>query len=135
MPQKKKEKNLLPGGYIFLSCYPSSELVRIIYSVPEVISFLNHKKNSEILPEPLSSQASNDLLNLFHNTELLGGAQKKGSDFQIGDLVKISQGSFANCQGRITDINKQKKIVTLNVNFFGRLTSLDVAIENCLHIN
>lgn len=132
--KKSEEKNLIKGGYIFINCYLTPDLLKIIYSVPGVINFLNHNKRSENLPEPLPIQAENELLDLIKNkkNEINKLSKKEGKDFQINDLVEIIEGAFRGCQGQITKIDSKKGMITIDINFLGRLQPIEVSIKNCV---
>ncbi|CAG8496977.1 4399_t:CDS:2, partial [Ambispora leptoticha] len=51
------------------------------------------------------------------------------SSLNIGDLVKITEGTFANYEGKITAFDGRKKRVKIDIDFAGRLTPVDVPIE------
>src|SRR3954463_10206200 len=42
------------SGHVFCHCHLNNQLIELLYSVPQVIGFLNHKKNEDNLPKPLS---------------------------------------------------------------------------------
>ena len=125
----EKKKNFLKG-YIFCRCFLTSELVRFFYSIPRVVGFLNHQRGSSQLPEFVSPE-------LVENFSLEVGKSKENtkvshnSNLNIGDLVKVIEGTFANYEGKITSLDERKKRVKIDIEFAGRLTPIDVPIEIC----
>jgi transcription termination/antitermination protein NusG len=130
IPKTSKKGNLL-SGYIFCYCTLDEELVRLIYRTPRVRNFLNHIRNEKKLPEPLSPKATSEFLYLLKEYP---SQAKKSNDakFQFGNLVKVVQGEYIGCQGRITEIDDKKKILTININFLGRLTPIKVLTASCV---
>ncbi|CAI2195668.1 13109_t:CDS:2, partial [Funneliformis geosporum] len=106
------------------------QLVRFFYSIPRVVSFLNHQRGSSQLPEFVSPE-------LVENFSLEVGKSKENtkvnhnSNLTIGDLVKIIEGTFANYEGKITSLDERKKRVKIDIEFAGRSTPIDVPIEIC----
>lgn len=133
LPQGKEGKNLIPR-YIFCHCILDEELVKLIYNVPGVFSFLNHTKDEKKSPEPLSPQKTVELLDLFQKAKRgeLDKQKKDESCFQHGDRIKVTQGAYTDCQGEIIEIEPEKKLITINVNFLGQLTPISVRTEDCI---
>jgi transcriptional antiterminator NusG len=48
-------------------------------------------------------------------------------DFVEGDLVVVTGGAWKDTEGVITSINVQKKVVTINVELFGRETPVEIS--------
>jgi transcriptional antiterminator NusG len=53
-------------------------------------------------------------------------ATLKGMEFNKGDRVKITEGSFQNFEGNVESIDEQKGVVTVLLTIFGRSTPVDV---------
>ena len=48
-------------------------------------------------------------------------------DFAVGDTVTVISGTWRDTIGVITQINDQKKTVTINVEMFGRDTPVELS--------
>ena len=48
-------------------------------------------------------------------------------DVEIGDTVKVVSGAWEGTIGTITDINTGKQAVTIEVDIFGRATSVEIS--------
>ena len=130
IPKTSKKGNLL-AGHLFCYCILNEELVQLIYRVPRVRNFLNHIRNEKKLPEPLSPRATFEFLYLLK--EYPSQAKETiDTKFQLGNLAKVIQGEYTGCQGRITEIDDKKKLLTININFLGRLTPIKVLTASCV---
>jgi len=47
-------------------------------------------------------------------------------DFEVGDSVVVTKGVWKDTVGVITAINEHKKVVSMNVDMFGRATKIDI---------
>jgi len=129
----ENKKNFLKG-YIFCYCFLTPELVRFFYSVPRVVSFLNHQRGSTELPEFVSPE-------LVESFSLEVKEKKKNPEvnyspiLSVGDLVKVTEGTFSNYEGKITFLDERKKRVKIDIDFAGKLTSIDVPMEVCQKVH
>lgn len=48
-------------------------------------------------------------------------------DFALGDTVNVTSGAWKDTIGVITEINEQKRTVTINVEMFGRDTPVELS--------
>ncbi|WNE41541.1 MAG: Transcription termination/antitermination protein NusG [Mycoplasmataceae bacterium] len=138
-----RNKNLLPG-YIFVNCEMTTELLNALYSVSDVISFLNHSKSDlTIMPNHLSILEANNFNFLFSEKKKEGikkankveiskpSSLLKKSIFNIGDLILIKEGFFKDHRGSIIKVDDRKNLVTINIDFFGRSTPISVNFTEC----
>ncbi len=95
-------------SYVFCYCHLTLKLVQFLTKIAGVISFLNHQKSDPQLPEPVSPEA---IKKLFSGPLQKSFTSSKSTDLNIGDLVLIKEGSFANCEGRITYLDEKKVIL------------------------
>ncbi|WP_172575275.1 transcription termination/antitermination protein NusG [endosymbiont GvMRE of Glomus versiforme] len=124
IPQSTKEKSLLPG-YIFCHCVLDEELIQVVHTIPGV----------KILPEPLSPQKASEFLTLLQKAEKGEIGQKETGNFKRGELIKVIRGVYEGCQGEITEIEPEGgDLITINVNFLGRLSPVKVLVTDCLRV-
>lgn len=137
-------KNLIPG-YMFVNCNIDKDVINFIYSIKEVVGFLNYdRKNLSSMPSPLSNIEVNNffhLLNKEENTKTENRKkpsktqEKKSSKeeiklpFVIGDIVIVKEGIFRDNQGSIIQINKN--LLTVNIEFLGRFTPVSIDASYC----
>jgi len=56
-------------------------------------------------------------------------------DVEIGDMVKVVAGAWEGTVGTITDINTAKQAVTIEVDIFGRATSVEISFMDVTKID
>ena len=139
IPHSTKPKNLL-SGYIFCRGQLDENLVQLFYSVPGVISFLNHLRKEEALPSPLSPQKNaefSSLLKKIEKGEIDHSSPTKGQKniFQIDEQVRVVKGLFVGCKGKISAVDEKKKLITINIDFLGRLTPTEILMADCVKEN
>lgn len=80
-----------------------------------------------VRPRPISADEAKNLL-------LKAGAIKGEKSvkikqsFNIGDMVKITDGPFASFSGNIEDVSPEKDKLRVNVQIFGRATPVEVSL-------
>ena len=114
----QQKKNILKG-YILCYGHLTSELTRFFYQVPEVIGFLNHQRSEEKLPGPVSEAVVKDFLTKVKEKKEIKSSNYKEVDLSIGDLVKITEGTFINREGRITHLDQKKQKVKIFIESSG----------------
>lgn len=51
------------------------------------------------------------------------------TEYKIGDTVKISSGEFANQDGKVLSISIENQRTTVEIEFFGRMTTIDIELD------
>ena len=124
-----QKKNILKG-YILCHCYLTSEVTRFFYKIPEVIGFLNHQRGDDKLPDPVSEGVVKNFLTKVKEK----GENKIGNyeeiELNVGDLVKITEGTFVNREGRIAQLDKKKQKAKIIIDSSGWEIS-DVPVSIC----
>jgi transcriptional antiterminator NusG len=123
------KKNILKG-YILSYCHLTPELTRFIYKIPEIIGFLNHQRSEDKLPDPVSEEMVKSFLTKMKEKKETKTSNHEEVDLNIGDLVKITEGTFANREGRITHLDKKKQKVKIVIESSGWEIS-DVPVNIC----
>jgi len=124
-----QKKNILKG-YILCHCHLTPELTRFFYQIPEVIGFLNHQRGDDKLPDPVSQGVVKNFLSKIKERKETKSSNHKEVDLNIGDLVKITEGTFINREGRITYLDKNKQKVKIVIESSGWEIS-DVPVSIC----
>jgi len=88
-----------------------------IKETPGVIGFLSDR------PQPLPEEEVQGVFDQMHRGE---EAAKPKIEFDIGEVVKISDGPFENIEGKIEDIDPDRGKLKLSVSIFGRTTLVEV---------
>jgi len=120
---KKGKKNIvekpLYSAYVFANIDLDTALWHAIQSMPKVGRFIGESKK----PSPLSSKDINQILEKVNNR----GAAKPKVSFDEGEMLRITDGSFANFNGIVESFDLNSGLLKLNVLIFGRNTPVEIS--------
>ena len=116
--KRSRMKSFLPG-YILVQMDLNDHSWRLVKDTPKVTGFLGNKKYPKPIPEEEVKRITKQI--------------KEGStsvapkiSFMIGETVKVVEGPFVDFQGRIDELNEEKKRVKVLVSIFGRDQIVDL---------
>lgn len=117
------EKNLFPG-YVLVDMIVTEASWFMVRNTPNVTGFVG----SGNIPVPILPEE-------FGVIRRRMGEQAPTADInlKIDDLVKIKEGPFANYEGKISEINKQKGEVTVMVSIFDRETPVSLSFDQVVN--
>ncbi|RDU72560.1 transcription termination/antitermination protein NusG [Helicobacter aurati] len=117
--RKKKtiQRSIYPG-YVFVHINLDTELWHMIQSLPRVGRFIGESKK----PTPLNDNDINNILDKVQNRP----APRPKVSFTTGEVIRITEGPFANFTGIVESYDMQNKKLTLNVSIFGRNTPIEI---------
>lgn len=110
------EEKIFPG-YVLVNMIVTDDSWYVVRNTPNVTGFVG----SGTIPTPVS-QEEWDYLNKRMGTE----EPKFKVDFEVGELVQITDGPFKDYQGKISDIDQAKGKVKVMVTIFGRETPVEL---------
>jgi transcription termination/antitermination protein NusG len=116
------ERNILPG-YILVEAVPAKlrgDVVTQIVNLQNVIHFLG--KNE---PIPMQTSEAKRLLGVVDDSS--GSSEQMAEPFIVGEMVKITEGAFADFEGEVLEINEEKKKLKVVVKIFGRGTEMEMS--------
>ena len=111
--EKKTDKKMFPG-YVLVKMIMNQETWYVVRNTRGVTGFVG--PGSE--PIPLSEE---EVL------KLSGKESEVVVDFEIGEAVTVISGAWSGSAGIISEINDQKKTVTLSLEIFGRETPVELS--------
>ena len=111
--EKKSDKKMFPG-YVLVNMIMNQETWYVVRNTRGVTGFVG--PGSE--PTPLSEEEIRSLG--YRESEIL-------VDFAVGDTVTVTSGAWKDTVGVISEINDQKKTVTISVEMFGRETPVELS--------
>ena len=111
--EKKTDKKMFPG-YVLVNMVMNQETWYVVRNTRGVTGFVG--PGSE--PTPLSDE---EIISLgYRKSDVL-------VDFALGDTVSVISGAWKDTVGVISEINDQKKTVTISVEMFGRETPVELS--------
>ena len=122
------KKNILKG-YVLANLSLTPELVIFFYKIPEITGFLNHQRGDKNLPNFVSEgMIKNLLVKTVEEKKKVSEVDKL--NFNVGDLVIITEGIFINREGRIANFDKKKQKAKIIIEISGWEVN-DVPISIC----
>jgi len=115
--KKITERSLYPG-YVFAHIDLDTALWHKIQSLPKVSRFIGEQKT----PTPLSQSDIDVILEKMENK----AAPRPKVDFENGEMVRITEGPFANFTGVVEEYDLDHGKLKLNVSIFGRNTPVEI---------
>lgn len=114
--KKTVQKKLLPG-YVLVNMDPDDEKAwYVVRNTRGVTGFVGPGGK----PVPVSE------------TELFGLSQEKKlkADFELGDLIVVTDGAWKDTTGNVVRIDEKKQTATINVEMFGRETPVEISFAD-----
>lgn len=116
--RKTKIKNFLPG-YIIVRVSLDKKLKDYINSLPSVVSFVGTKNT----PVPLTET---EIQRIIGRVEERKNIETIGTEFQVGDPVKVIDGPFSGFNGTVKEVNYEKQKLKVEVGILGRKTPVEL---------
>ncbi len=117
--KKKISERSLYSGYVFINVDLTTEIQHMIQGVPKVSGFIGESNR----PTALSEKDINTILDRVQNR----AAPKPKVFYELGEMVRVIEGPFANFTGVVDDYDLEHQTLKLNVSIFGRATPVDIS--------
>ncbi len=118
-----KEKTLF-SGYIFVEANLVGDLEDFLRNTTNVIDFLRSREGGH---RPVEVPET-EIARMVGAAQAEEQEQENGvpNDYIKGETVKVTSGPFNGFSGEITDVNREKRTLTVSVKVFGRPTPLEL---------
>ncbi len=120
---KEQERNLYPG-YLFAYMTMNDEAWYIVRNTPGVTG-ISGSSGKGTKPIPLTEKEVNEMLEKISLHENHKNVDYNYS-FEIGENVTILFGPFKHQQGKISRIEEKKAVATVDIEFLGRRTPMEI---------
>ena len=111
--KKQVSKKMFPG-YVLINMIMNDATWYVVRNTRGVTGFVGPGSK----PVPLTESEMKNLGIRVPEMEI---------DVELGDMVKVVSGAWEGTVGTITDINTGKQAVTIEVDIFGRATSVEIS--------
>lgn len=111
--KKQVSKKLFPG-YVLINMVMNDDTWYVVRNTRGVTGFVGPGSK----PVPLTEAEMAPLGIQTETVEI---------DYEIGDSVVVTGGAWKDTTGMIQSINKQKQVITINVELFGRETPVEIS--------
>jgi transcriptional antiterminator NusG len=116
------ERRIYPG-YVLVEMALTDETWHLVKSTPRVTGFLGGSGNR---PAPISEREVEKIL-----SQMEEGVEKPRHKvlFEVGELVRVKDGPFADFNGNVEEVNYEKNKVRVTVTIFGRATPVELDFD------
>jgi transcriptional antiterminator NusG len=113
------ERRIFPG-YVLVEMELTDESWHVIKNTPRVTGFLGGSGNR---PTPISEKEVAKIL-----SQMEEGIEKPRPKvlFEVGEMVRVKDGPFADFNGNVEEVNYEKSKVRVSVAIFGRSTPVEL---------
>lgn len=118
---KKRLKNkVFFPGYVLIEMNYNTKSAHVVQEVAGVLGFIGPRNKPEVVRE-------NEVEAILRRVERQETeVEKVEVPFQVGDLIRVIDGPFADFTGVVEEINEEKKKVKVSVSIFGRPTPVEL---------
>ena len=113
------ERRIFPG-YVLVEMEFSDEAWHLVKSTNRVTGFLGGTGSR---PTPIPEK---EVLRLFSQIEEGGEKPRPKILFEVGEVLRIKEGPFADFNGTVESVNYERSKVQVNVTIFGRITPVEL---------
>ena len=116
------ERRIFPG-YVLVEMDLTDETWHVIKNTPRVTGFLGGSGNR---PSPISDKEVAKIL-----SQMEEGVEKPRPKvlFEVGEMVRVKEGPFADFNGNVEEVNYEKSKVRVSVAIFGRSTPVELEVS------
>ena len=122
--EKTVDKKMFPG-YVFIRMINNSDTWYVVRNTRGVTGFVGpDREPSPLTPEEMVAMGFGvPEGTVLHEKKVL-------IDFAVGDSIRVTTGAWKDTVGIVKAINENKKTVTINVDLFGRETSVELGFAD-----
>lgn len=116
--QKRKTDRKFFPGYVWAEMMMDAQTWHFVKDTPGVIGFIGGKNPTPISPEQAGS--------ILRKVQEGGKKPRPKVLFEPGEVVRVTQGPFADFNGVVEDVNYEKNRLRVSVLIFGRATPVEL---------
>lgn len=118
--QKRTSERKFFPGYVLVQMIMNDDTWHLVKSTPRVSGFIGGRASD---PTPLTDAEARAILQQVQD----GADQPKHKfSFEPGELVRVTEGPFADFNGTVEDVNYEKSKLRVAVSIFGRSTPVEL---------
>jgi len=116
------ERRIFPG-YVLVEMDLTDDTWHLVRSTNRVTGFLG---GSGHRPTPISQKEVDEILSRMEE----GGEKPRPKVlFEIGEMVRVKEGPFADFNGNVEEVNYEKNKIRVSVTIFGRSTPVELDFD------
>jgi transcriptional antiterminator NusG len=118
--QKRKSERKFYPGYVLVEMDMNEKSWHLVKSVPRVLGFIGGTSDR---PMPITQAEADNILNRLEESV---DKPKPKTLFEPGEVVRVTDGPFADFNGVVEEVDYEKNRVKVSVLIFGRSTPVDL---------
>ena len=119
-----RERNFFPGYILVSADLSNGEVEHLVKSIPGVLGFLGDEGGANKKAVPLRQSEVNRILGRVGDIE--EGEVSVGTEYFVGESIKVMDGPFSGFAGTIQEVFEDKKKLNVVVKIFGRSTPVEL---------
>ncbi len=119
--QKRKSARKFFPGYVLVEMEMDDQTWHLVKSIPKVLGFIGGDK-----PAPITAKEAEMILQRVHESS---DKPKPKVLFEIGEVVRVIDGPFADFNGVVEEVNYEKNRMRVAVLIFGRSTPVELQFD------
>ena len=117
--RRKSERKFFPG-YVLVQMVMNDASWHLVRSVPRVMGFIGGTSDR---PAPISDKEVDAIMNRLQQ---VGDKPRPKTMFEPGEMVRVSDGPFADFNGVVEEVDYEKSRLKVSVSIFGRATPVEL---------
>jgi len=117
--RRKSERKFFPG-YVLVQMVMNDESWHLVSSLPRVLGFIGGTKER---PAPITQKEADRILNRLEDA---ADKPRPKTLFEVGEVVRVSDGPFADFNGVVEEVDYEKSRLKVSVLIFGRSTPVEL---------
>src|SRR5579862_6561383 len=121
--QKRKSERKFFPGYVLVEMEMDDQTWHLVKSIPRVLGFIGGTSDK---PAPISPKEAEIILQRVQDSS---DKPKPKILFEIGEVVRVIDGPFADFNGVVEEVNYEKNRLRVAVLIFGRSTPVELQFD------
>lgn len=118
--QKRRSERKFFPGYVLVHMIMNEDSWHLVKSIPRVMGFIGGTSDR---PAPITEKEANAILQRLEESH---DKPKPKTLFEPGEVVRVTDGPFADFNGVVEEVDYEKSRVKVSVLIFGRSTPVDL---------
>lgn len=120
--QKRESKRKYFPGYVLVHMEMNDATWHLVRKTPKVLGFIGGTSDR---PAPISDKEADAIL--YRVQESASSKPKPKVLFEVGEVIRVTTGPFADFNGVVEDVNYEKNRLRVAVLIFGRSTPVELS--------
>ncbi len=121
--QKRRSERKFFPGYVLVQMEMDEQTWHLVKNLPRVLGFIGGTSDR---PAPISDREAENIINQMQNNS---DKPKPKVLFEAGEVVRVTDGPFADFNGEVEEVNYDKSRLRVAVSIFGRSTPVELEFD------